>query len=170
MYALAWLTCLLFILVKGGLRTMILPGYFDVDLVVITVAYLVTWHGDSWAGAFALVMGLLIDVLSAAPLGLFSVIYLGLFFGIRLGDALVNLHSVKGQVIVVSLAVLIKKLLFIAFLRLLTLEISMDGRVLFAFFCSAVFTALAAPVVFFFFDALGRGLERFDAARGEGGP
>lgn len=170
MYAFAWLVCLLFILVKGGLGTMILPGYFDVDLVVILVAYLVTWHGDSWSGAFALGMGLLIDILSSAPLGLFSVIYLGLFLGIRLGDALVDLHSVKGQVIVVSLAVLIKKLLFIAFLRLLALEIAMDGRVLFAFFCSAVFTAVAAPVVFFFFDALGRVLGRMDAAPGDGGP
>lgn len=149
---------------------MILPGYFDVDLVVVSVAYLVTWHGDSWAGAFALAMGLLIDVLSAAPLGLFSVIYLGLFLGIRLGDALVDLHSVKGQVIVVSIAVLIKKLLFIAFLSLLTLEVTVDGSVLFAFFCSAVFTALAAPGIFFLFDALGRLLGQAEPAQGEGGP
>ena len=170
MYVLAGLLCLLFILVKGGLRTLIMPGYFDVDLVVITAAYLVTWHAGSWAGAFALAMGLLIDVLSAAPLGLFSVIYLVLFLGIRLGAALVDLHSVKGQVIVVSLAVLIKKLLFMAFLRMLTMEVTVSGSVLFAFFCSAVFTALAAPVFFFFFDALGRVLERIHAAQGEGGP
>ncbi len=135
---------------------MVVPGYFDVDLVAITVAYLVAWHGDSWAGAFALGIGLLTDVLSAAPLGLFSVIHLILFLGIRIGDAVLDLQSVKGQLIVVLLAVFLKKLMFIGLLNLFSLRASMDAHTLFALFCSAVFTAVAAPAVFFGFDTAGR--------------
>lgn len=135
---------------------MIVPGYFDVDLVAVTVAYLVAWHGDSWAGAFALGMGLLTDVLSASPLGLFSVIHLILFLGIRIGDALFDLQSVKGQLIVVFLAVFLKKMMFIGLLNLFSLRASMDVQILFAFLCSAVFTAVAAPAVFLGFDMVGR--------------
>lgn len=135
---------------------MMMPGYFDVDLVAITVAYLIAWHGDSWAGAFALGMGLFTDVLSAAPLGLFSVIHLILFLGIRMGDALFDVQSVKGQLIVVLLAVFLKKLLFIGLLNLFSLRASMDAQILFSIFCSAVFTAVAAPAVFLGFDTVGR--------------
>ncbi len=165
-----WLACLLFLLVKGGVRTMIVPGYFDIDLVAVTVAYLVAWHGDPWAGAFALGMGFLIDVLSAAPLGLFSVIYLILFLGVRLGDALFDLQSFKGQLIVVFLAVFLKKLLFIGLLNLFSLRTAVDGQVLFAFVCSAVFTALAAPAVSFGYDAAARIIEKVHPDLGEPHP
>lgn len=132
---------------------MMVPGYFDVDLVAITLTYLVARRGDPWAGMFAMGMGFLIDILSAAPLGLFSVIYLLLFFGIRIGDALFDLQSVRGQLIVVSLSVFLKNLLFIGLLNLFSFRTAMDGQVLFAFVCSAVFTAVASPAVSLAYDA-----------------
>lgn len=141
---------------------MIVPGYFDIDLVAVTLAYLVARHGDPWAGAFAMGMGFVIDVLSAAPLGLFSVIYLLLFLGIRVGDALFDLQSVKGQLIVVSLSVFLKKLLFIGLLNLFAFRTTLDERVLFAFVCSAVFTGVAAPAVSLAYDAASTAFRRLE--------
>ncbi|MFO7783179.1 MAG: hypothetical protein ACQET7_03415 [Thermodesulfobacteriota bacterium] len=132
-----------------------MSGYFDVDLVAIILAYLIAWHGDSWAGIFALGTGLLTDVLSAAPLGLFSVIHLILFLGIRIGDAVLDVQSIKGQLIVVFLAVFLRKLMFIGLLNLFSLRAFLDAQILFALFCSAVFTAVAAPAVFLGFDTVG---------------
>ncbi len=142
---------------------MIVPGYFDIDLVAVTVVYLVARQGEPWAGAFAMGMGFVIDVLSAAPLGLFSVIYLLLFLGIRVGDVLFDLQSVKGQLIVVSLSVFLKKLLFIGLLNLFAFRTTLDERVLFAFVCSAVFTAVAAPAVSLAYDAAWTAFRRLDA-------
>jgi rod shape-determining protein MreD len=156
----------MFLLIKGGVEAMIHPGYFDISLVIITIAYLVTWHGDYWAGAFALMMGILIDVLSASPLGLFSVTHLILFFAIRIGDALFDLQSVRGQVIVVFLAVMLKKLLFPLFMKLLSMEVALDVSVFLAFLSSAIFTAVAAPAVFLFFDVSDRILKKVSAYRG----
>ncbi len=149
---------------------MILPGYFDIDLVVVTVAYLVAWQGDSWAGVFALGMGLLIDVLSGGPMGLFTVIFLILFLGIRLGDTLFDLQTVKGQLIVVALAVFLKKLLFIGFLNLFSFRTAMNVQILFAFFCSAAFTAVASPAVSFGYDAISRVLWKLPSEPGETQP
>ena len=149
---------------------MTVPGYFDIDLVAVTVAYLVAWHGDPWAGAFALSMGLLLPVRSAAVPGPFSVIYLVLFLGVRLGDALFDLQSFKGQLIVVFLAVFLKKLLFIGFLNLFSLRTAVDAQVLFAFVCSAVFNALAAPAVSFGYAAAARMIQRLRPDLGEPQP
>jgi hypothetical protein len=143
-------------------------GYFDISLIIITVAYFVTWHGDYWAGAFALAMGVMIDVLSAAPLGLFSVIHLILFIVIRIGDALFDLQSVKGQVIVVFLAMSFRELLFLAFIKILSLELALDAGMLLAILSSAVFTAVAAPAVFFCLDTSDRVFIRMLNKRGAG--
>ena len=149
---------------------MTVPGYFDVDLVAVTMAYLVAWYGDSWPAAFALAMGLVIDILSAVPVGLFSVIYLILFAGIRIGDALFDLQTVRGLMIVVSLAVLLKKFLFIGFLHLYELGARLDLWLLFAFACSAAFSAVAAPAVSFCFDGVARVLQRARTDHGEEQP
>lgn len=149
---------------------MIPPGLFEISLVVITVAYFVTWYGDYWAGAFALAMGILIDILSAAPLGLFSVIHLVLFLAIRIGDALFDLQSVKGEVIVVFLAMVLQKLLFLGFINLLSLELTLDTGMLIAFLSSAVFTAIAAPALFFLYDASDRLFQGFFSKDRSGSP
>ncbi len=113
-------------------------------------------HGDSWAGAFALGMGLFTDVLSAAPLGLFSVIHLIVFLGIKAGDGVFDLQSIKGQLIVVFAAVMLKKLLLMGLLNLFSLSASPEVRILSAFLFSAVLTTGFAPAVFLGLDKVGK--------------
>ncbi len=146
---------------------MIVTGYFDVDLVAATLAFLVAWFGDAWAGPFALGTGILLDVLSASPLGLFSVIHLLVFLGIRMGEALFDLHSARGQMMVVAMAVLLKKLLFLGFLGPFSLEAELGLQVMLAFGSSAVFTGLAAPPMFFLLESISGRLVRAGDERGE---
>jgi rod shape-determining protein MreD len=131
-----------------------MAGYFDVDLIVAATAYLVAWYGDPWAGGFALGMGLLTDVFSASPLGLFTLIHLLMFLGIRAGNALFDLYSASGQMMVVAMAVSLKKLLFLLFLSLFSPGTRLEPLILLALVSSAVFSALAAPAVFYLLESV----------------
>ena len=54
--------CLLFVLVKGNFLNRFTFSPPDVDLVAITMAYLLVFYGPTGAGAFAFGLGLLTDI------------------------------------------------------------------------------------------------------------
>jgi rod shape-determining protein MreD len=153
--------CLLYVLVKGNFLNRFTFSPLDVDLVAITMAYLLVFYGPTGAGVFAFGLGLLTDIYSAAFSGVFTFLYLIIFLGINLGSRLLDLSSVLGQIIVISLAVLLKDVLFIGFLDLFSLETaitsSVFGRVALSAFCSG----LIAPILFSFLNHLEGLLARF---------
>ena len=54
----------------------------DVDFIVLFIAYLFVSRGETGAGVFAFCQGLLTDIFSGGFLGLFGLLYLGIFLGI----------------------------------------------------------------------------------------
>ena len=83
--------------------------FFNVDLVIILIVYLLISYGEMGAGIFAFGQGLLIDIFSGGLLGLFTLLYLIIFLGMKLGSSSFNLLAVRGQIFIISLAVLIIK-------------------------------------------------------------
>ena len=81
--------------------------FFDLDFLVILTAYLFMAFGQISAGVFALGQGFLIDVFSGGLHGLFTAAYLSVFFVLLLGSRFFNLLNLKGQIIIVSLSVLL---------------------------------------------------------------
>ena len=122
---------------------------FDVDLVIIIITYLLVIYAQTGAGIFALSQGLLIDIFSGGLLGLFTLIYLTLFLGINLGSRFLDLSAVRGQVIIISLAVFLKGILLIFFLNIFSFEIQVSSSVFCAFATSAVCSGLVGPFVFY---------------------
>jgi len=97
-----------FTLLKGIDRNPWGLGIFDLDLITLLTGYLFLSFGHIHAAAFALCQGLLIDIFSGGPTGLFALIYLGVFLGIYLGSLFFNFQTVKGQMIIISWAVFLK--------------------------------------------------------------
>ncbi len=137
----------------------------DVDLVAITMAYFLVCYGQSAAGAFAIGLGLLTDIYSAGFSGGFTFLYLIIFLGINLGSRLLDLSSILGQIIVISLAVLLKDVLFIVFLDLFSLETTVTSAVFWRFALSAFCSGLIAPLLFSFLNHLEGLLARFAGRR-----
>jgi rod shape-determining protein MreD len=144
------------VLVKGHFVNQPLLSLLDVDLVVITTAYLLAFFGRTGAGIFAFGQGLLIDIFSAGLSGVFTFLYLVIFFGLQLGARLLDLGSVMGQIILVSLAVLLKQIIFVGILGIFSFETRVTSHVFFAFATSSLFSGLIAPFLFSLFNHLSR--------------
>ena len=154
LYILLWVASLILVFIKGSLINYIGLNLFDVDLVIIMITYLLAIHAETGAGIFALSQGLLIDIFSGGLLGLFTLLYLTLFLGINLGSRLLDLSAVRGQVIIISLAVLLKGILLIFLLNIFSFEIQVSSSVFCAFAASAVCSGLVGPFVFYLLNRL----------------
>ena len=157
--------CVLYVLLKGSFLNRFAFSPLDVDLVAITMAYFLVFYGQNGAGAFAFGLGLLTDIYSAGFSGVFTFLYLIIFLGINLGSRLLDLSSVLGQIIVISLAVLLKDVLFIVFLDLFSLETTMTSAVFWRVALSAFCSGLIAPILFSFLNHLEGLLARFVGRR-----
>jgi len=104
----AWLAGTVFTLLKGIDRNPWGVGIFDLDLVVLLTGYLFLSFSSVRAAIFAIGQGLLIDIFSSGPTGLSPLIYFGVFWSIYLGSLFFNFETAKGQVIIVSSAVMMK--------------------------------------------------------------
>lgn len=149
-----WFVSLSYVLIKGNLINYLKLSLFDVDLVIIIMTYLLVVYGETGAGVFALSQGFLIDIFSGGLLGLFTLLYLSVFLGINLGSRFFDLRSARGQVIVISLAVLLKGLLLIALLNMFSVRAHISSLALWAFAVSAALSGLIGPVVFYLLNHL----------------
>jgi hypothetical protein len=124
------------------------PGLFEINLVTLVTAWLLLVYGDLGAVSFALGQGLLIDIFSAAPLGLYSGLGVVMYLCIKVGSRFFDLNSIRGEVMIVSISILIKYILLYTFLDLLSYEIILSR----SFIASSIFLSLlsgtAAPFLF----------------------
>ena len=127
---------------------------FDLDLLTILTAYLFLSFGRIQAGTFALGQGLLIDIFSSGLHGLFAFLYLSVFWGIYLGSLFFNLQTAKGQIMIVSLAIFFKSIVFLTVLSLFSNSIVFSKSFLSASAVSIIGTGLITPIFFIFFNRL----------------
>jgi cell shape-determining protein MreD len=154
-YIFFWMVSLLFLLMKGSIINFFGIHFFDIDLVIIIITYLLLMDEETVAGVFALSQGLLIDVYSGGPLGLFTLLYLMLFLSIHIGSGLLDIRSAKGQAIIILIAILLKGGLLISFLHIFSLEIHVSYSVLWAFAGSGVCSGLIGPLILRVFHWVG---------------
>jgi len=150
----AWLFGVLFILLKGIWSDPWGVSIFDLDLLTILTAYLFLSFGRIQAGAFALGQGLLIDIFSSGLNGLFAFLYLSVFWGIYLGSLFFNLGTAKGQIMIVTLVIFLKNIVFLTVLSLFYDSIVFSKSFLSASAISIIGTGLITPILFIFFDWL----------------
>lgn len=160
MYILAWFACLFYLLSKGEMITQGPIRFFALDLVTVMVAYLLIYHGTAGAVIFALGQGFLIDTFSSGLLGLFTLLHLITFLSIKLGSIFFDLYSLRGQIVLISIAVFLKEIFLIAFLKAFAMEIFISLTDFFSFITSALFSGLLAPILFFIFNQITRVITR----------
>jgi len=127
---------------------------FDLDLLTILTAYLFLSFGGIQAGAFALGQGLLIDIFSSGLHGLFAFLYLSVFWGIYLGSLFFNLQTAKGQIMIVSLVIFLKNIVFLTVLSLFSNSMVLPESFLSASTISIIGTGLITPIFFVFLNRL----------------
>lgn len=154
MYILAWFACLFYLLSKGEMISQGPIRFFALDLVTVMVAYLLIYYGTAGAVVFAIGQGFLIDTFSSGLLGLFTLLYLITFLSIKLGSIFFDLYSLRGQIFLISIAVFLKEIFLIAFLKAFAMEIFISLTDLFSFITSALFSGLIAPILFFIFNQI----------------
>jgi rod shape-determining protein MreD len=116
--------------------------------------YIFVFYGETGAGIYAFFMGLVIDVFSGGITGLFTLLYLMIFIGLKLGSRPFHLFSPGGQIIVISLAVILKEILIIIFFRLFSLESIFSLQILLKLTLSSIFTGLIGSIVIFLLNQM----------------
>lgn len=127
---------------------------FDLDMVIILIVFLSVYYGETGAGIFALGQGFITDLFSGSILGLFTLIYLFVFLCVRLASRPLDLFSPGGQVVVVSMGVILKEVMMVVLLHLFSMEVSLSPVNYLSFFVSAVCSGLIAPVLFYIMHSL----------------
>jgi rod shape-determining protein MreD len=128
----------------------------DADIVIITMIFLLGYQSEVGAGIFAIGQGLLIDIFSGGTWGFHTMVYLIIFLFVKIASRPFDLFSVFGQVSVIFITVLVKGFLIILLLRLFSLSGNYSFHDFLCIACSAIFSGLAAPFVFYLLKLLGR--------------
>ncbi|HJX34846.1 MAG TPA: hypothetical protein VJ373_06675 [Desulfatiglandales bacterium] len=155
-YIFSWLISILFILFKGVIQNHAILKLIDVDIVIVLIVYLLMFYGEMGVGIFAFGQGLLIDIFSGGMLGLFAFLYLIVFFVIRIASRPLDIHSIGGQIAVITIAVLLKNILMVLFIHIFSMEIALSFFDFLVFIFSAICSGLLAPVIFYLLNLLNR--------------
>jgi rod shape-determining protein MreD len=155
-YIFSWLISILFILFKGVIQNHAILKLIDFDIVIVLTVYLLMYYKEMRVGIFAFGQGLIIDIFSGGMLGLFALIYLIVFFGIRVASRPLDIYSIVGQTAVIFIAVLLKNILMILFIYMFSMEIALSFFDFLIFIFSAICSGLLAPVIFYLLNLLNR--------------
>jgi hypothetical protein len=147
---------LLYVLLKGSILKRMAPEFFDLDFGTVIIGFVLISYGGTWAGLFALGQGILVDLFSVGPVGLFSFLYLVAFLSMLGGCRLFDLQSPKGQVILIFTAVCLKGVLLFLLLLAFSFEVRSYPTVLILFGASALLTGILSPLFFQFLYFLRR--------------
>lgn len=126
----------------------------DLDLLTIIIAYLFLFYGQTATVMFAFGQGILIDLFSGGLHGLFTFLYLCVFGGVYLGSQFFNLQHPRGQMIIVALAVLLKKVMFFMMLTVFYHRLAFSKDFLWVSGLLVLGTGLISPILFYLFDCL----------------
>ena len=126
----------------------------NLDLLTIIIAYLFLFYGQTATVIFAFGQGILIDLFSGGLHGLFTFLYLCVFGGVYLGSQFFNLQHPRGQMIIVALAVLLKKVMFFMMLTVFYHRLAFSKDFLWVSGFLVMGTGLISPILFYLFDCL----------------
>ncbi len=143
-----WTGAFLFTLMRGKWAPAAEWQLLEIDFLTLITAALYAVRGAVPAGLFALVQGLFMDVYAGSLRGFFGFVQLSTFVAIYLLARFFNLQNLRGQVAVVGLAVLLKRILLFWSLRVPSLGHGWVQVFAGLSLVSAVVTALAAPLLF----------------------
>ena len=127
---------------------------FILDVLAIVTAYIFLIYGPTSSCIFALSQGFFVDLYSGGMHGLFTFLHVCAFGGVWLGSRFFNLQTPKGQILIVSLVMLSKSILFIMMVAAFSQGVFFPKSFLWVSGALVMGTGLFAPLLFFMLDRL----------------
>jgi len=158
LHPLIWLTCGLFVILKGSMYHLVGIEWLDIDLIPIFLMYLIGKDQDFVAGCLAFYAGILTDIFAPCHLGLFAFVYSAIVLGIIHCRQFLDFNNIKTSILFVAVFLLVKwPFLMIIMGPSPSRQISSMGSLFFVSIC-VLATSMVTPFLFYFLD-LAKGKE-----------
>lgn len=153
-YPIIWLTCGLFVIVRGSINHLVGIEWLDIDLIPIFLIYLIAKDQNFMAGCLGFFMGILTDIFAPCQLGLFAFAYSAILFGINHCRRFLDFNNIKTSILFVAIFLLAKW----SFLMIIIRPFPLGQFTPLIYFISVLITGMIAPSLFYFLNLV-RGKE-----------
>ena len=147
-YALIWLICGIFIILKGNINHFVGVEWLDIDLIPVFAVYLIAKQKTFLAACLAFLMGLLTDITAPCQLGLFTFVYSAIVLGINHCQKLLDFNNAKTQILLVVIFLLAKWSFLPIVLRAFPEGQSIPSAPIGFLAISVLITSLSTPLLF----------------------
>lgn len=149
LYSLVWSVCGTSVILRGSVTHIVGIEWIDVDLIPVLLVYLMGKDRIVGASWLAFLMGLLTDMLSPSPLGLFAFAYSAILLGINYCRTFLDFTKIKTSILLVAIFVLAKWSVLLSVLRIFPLGQSVPSITFISLSISAVAMSTIAPFLFY---------------------
>lgn len=156
-YALIWLACILFVLLRGSIAHLVRVEWLHIDLIPIFLIYLIAKEQNLKALCIAFLVGLLTDIFSSCHLGLFAFAYSAILLGINNCRQFLDFTNIKTSVVLVAVFVLAKWFLVLIVMSAFPLGQTLPSISFVLVVVSPLVTGLITPVLFYVLDLARKG-------------
>ncbi len=154
-YSLIWLTCCLYVILRGNITHLIKMEWLDIDLIPIFLMYLLAKERNLGAGCLAFFMGVLTDIFTPCQLGLFAFTYSAILLGINLCRRFLDFNNIKTSILLVVIFLLAKWSFLLIAIRPFPLGQFIPSIPFISVSVSILITGLITPVIFYFLNLVG---------------
>ncbi|MBW2339089.1 MAG: hypothetical protein JRF50_01915 [Deltaproteobacteria bacterium] len=160
-YSLTWLACGAFVLLRGSITHLFGIEWFDIDFIPVFLIYLIAKDQGFKAICLAFPMGLLADISSSCPLGLFAFTYSAIILGMNNWRQFLDFANIKTVVLLVAVFLVAKWCLVLVAMSVFPLGQSPPSIRFMSMAVSVLITSLITPLMFYVLDLV-RGREHRD--------
>ena len=162
-YSLIWLACGVFVLLRGTITHLVGIEWLDIDFIPVFLIYLIAKDQGLKAICLAFLMGLLADISSSCPLGLFAFTYSAIILGMNNCRQFLDFANIKTAILLVAAFLVAKWCLVLVAMSVFPLGQSLPSIRFISVAVSVLITSLITPLIFYVLD-LARGREDRDYA------
>ncbi len=153
-YILIWITCSLFVILKGGLNHFLTPEWLDFNLIPAFLLYLIAM-GQSFRGIFlAFFMGIFTDIFAPCEFGVFTLSYTAAFLVMNGCQQFLNFNNIKTSILFCFLFILVNWALVLIVIGLFPLRQIIVSVPFISILASALISSFLVPPVFFLLNLL----------------
>ncbi len=107
-YPFIWLTCGIFVILRGSINHFFEIEWLDIDVIPIFIVYIIAKDQHYKASYLAFFMGILTDIFAPCQLGLFAFVYSVICLGVYYSRQFLDLNTIKSSILLVASFLLAK--------------------------------------------------------------
>ena len=151
---------IVYLIIKGQVINFPIFEYIDVDVLLIIISYFVLTGSYRAAFIYSWIFGSFMDALCSGPYGIFTLLYVMLFFSLRITLVYFQTEHKIGQFFFLFSASIIKYLFLLMLFNLFTFHGNIFISRAISMFSSTLATAMIAPFFIDFLHAFAAKLSR----------